>query len=94
MLLGKQVETRKHIKLALNDVILNRPTTEINIEMRISYATNITIDFFSSIVLPTSGRFQNNSAFWFHHFARTHKSRSRARAVNNNVIVHVKMGHG
>ena len=35
MLLGKQVETRKHIKLALNDVILNRPTTEINIEMRI-----------------------------------------------------------
>ena len=35
MLLGKQVETRKRIKLALNNGILIRPTTEINIEMRI-----------------------------------------------------------
>ena len=32
LLLGKQVETRKHIKLALNNVILITPTTEINIE--------------------------------------------------------------
>ena len=37
LLLGKQVETRKHIKLALNNVILITPTTEINIEMRIMH---------------------------------------------------------
>ena len=32
LLQGKQVETRKHMKLALNNVILITPTTEINIE--------------------------------------------------------------
>ena len=59
LLLGKQVETRKHIKLALNNGILIRPTTEINIEMRIIYYDK---DIFQRI---TSCTFRAPFAFAF-----------------------------